>query len=263
MIDSRTLITGIMPARGRSSMAAASLECWWRQTWPDKEIVILDDIDLPAFPEFLAASAEMAGFGAQSATVGLSAPRTTDSGAQAVKGYNRPGLRYFALPNRITIGEKRNLACSLAHGSFVAHVDSDDWSAAGRLQDQMMHMRSDVSLVGYHSMLWTNGSSWWRYDGPLFDGAYGALGTSFLYRKPWWETHHFPRGPVKRVDAEDNPFVQAAMNAGVFVGVPAREMMVARIHPDNTSPKSTGGMRWHPVQDASTLQRYRAMLGEL
>ena len=259
MIDPSRLISAIMPARGRPAMAAAALECWRRQTWLDVELVIVDDSDAPAFPEWARKAKEMAAAGAQ-AGCGASAGIQPPNGATSL---TEGSVRYFCLPDKITIGEKRNLACALAYGEFCAHFDSDDHSAPGRLADQMEHMRSGVSVVGYHSMLWTDGVGWWRYDGPLFDGAYGALGTSFLYRKSWWETHHFPRGPVNRVDAEDNPFVQAAMNAGVFVGVPAREMMVARIHPDNTSPKSTGGMRWHPVQDASTLQRYRAMLGEL
>ncbi len=44
-----------------------------------------------------------------------------------------PGVRYLQLPQRASIGAKRNLACAEARGELIAHWDDDDWYAPARL----------------------------------------------------------------------------------------------------------------------------------
>jgi hypothetical protein len=67
-----------------------------------------------------------------------------------------------------------------------------------------------------------------------------ALGTSLCYRRDWWERNRFPSLQV----GEDNHFVAAARDAGQLVAADAGELMYARIHPGNTSPKSATGDQW-------------------
>jgi len=215
------LITAIMPARGRPELAAAAVECWRRQTWPNTELVIVDDGDMPAFPVPLP--------------------------------FEGLRVQYRRLPKRLTIGAKRNLACEMAAGEFIMHQDSDDWSAPGRVADQFERLvASGLSMTGYHTMLFTDGQRWWRYDGPKFKGGMGAFGTSFFYRRDWWEHgHRFQDGPKNRLDCADNPFCQESMRLNEFVAAPAGEMMFAQIHKDNTSPKCTSGSRWKPCSPPS------------
>jgi glycosyltransferase involved in cell wall biosynthesis len=260
MAMSEPLISAIMPARGRPEMTAAAVDCWKSQIWPNSELLILDDADCPAFPAEAAKAAkfcpgnrweaaETAILGATAGQGALLASNWPDSTCPAGDGSNGRKIAYFCLPKRLTVGAKRNLGCCLAHGEFVAHFDSDDYSASDRLEDQYNRLTNGGTAVvtGYHSMLFTDGGQWWRYDGPVFKDCYGAFGTSLVYRRDWWAVHQFIDGPKNRTDSEDNPFIRSAMMAGRFIGSPAGEMMVARVHRDNTSPKCTTGSRYVSV----------------
>ena len=265
------LISAIMPARGRSEMAAAAVECWRRQTWQNTELLILDDADCPAFPAEAARAAkfcpengwespETAILGATAGSNGLMASNWPDSTFLDGDGPNGRRIAYFCLPKRLTIGAKRNLACWLARGEFVAHIDSDDCSGPDRLTDQITRLlESGKAVTGYHSLLFTNGSSWWRYDGQVFSGIVGnvrgVFGTSLLYRKDWWQKHPFVAGPKDFRDYEDRAFVLAAVRDGQLIEAPAADMMYARVHPDNSSPKGIGDpVRWKRVAEPSWQQ---------
>ena len=210
-------------------MAEAAVECWRRQDWPNTELVIVDDDDCPAFASPLP--------------------------------FEGLCVQYVRLPKRLTIGAKRNQACAMARGEFIAHFDSDDWSAPERLADQMrlLEQNPGKAMTGYHTILFTDGTGWWRFDGPDFQEGRGAFGTTFFYQKDWWREHPFEAKPTCRTDAEDNPFVRRAMAAGGFVGAPAGFMMFARIHRDNTSPKGTSGSKYVPIRDGAELVRCRTL----
>lgn len=81
-------------------------------------------------------------------------------------------------------------------------------------------------------MRFTDGRRSWRFERK--DDF--AIGTSLCYRKDWWSVHPFP--PVQR--CEDTAFVETAQKAGQLVSVDAGDLMVATIHPGNTSPRPTG-----------------------
>src|SRR5260370_34990185 len=139
-------VTAIMPTRGRSEMAAAALECWRWQTLPNVELVIVDDDDCPSFPD----------------------------------GIEGERIQYCSLPRRLPIGRKRNCACSVAAGEYIAHWDSDDWSAPGRLAHQLATARAiEREVIGFRSMKATDGTSWGKYSGYRLT----ALGTSVFYRR--------------------------------------------------------------------------------
>jgi glycosyltransferase involved in cell wall biosynthesis len=260
-------------------MAALAVECWEKQTWLNRELLILDDEQCPAFPAQAARAAaffpengrsavEMAAIGALAGCGGIQAWNWPDGSTQDTGPAEIGNIYYFCLPKRITIGAKRNLACSLAHGEYISTFDSDEWSAPNRITEQMATLqKTGKQVAGFHSLLFTDGVNFWRYTGAVFGGhpfdasAPGAFGTSLLYRKSWWEKHQFPDGPMNYANYEDRAFVAAAIADGAFVSVPAGEMMVARIHSDNTSPKSISGERWKPIQDASLLQQYRGLTG--
>lgn len=181
-----------------------SIECWRRQTYPNRQLLILAD-----------------GEDVQDAVP------------------NEPEIHYRYLgPGQMPVGAKRNFGCSIAAGDLVAHWDDDDYSAPARLADQVERLRqTGKSVTGYHSMRFFSGSEWWEYRGML---GY-ALGTSLCYRRDWWQEHQFPDNLNV---GEDNQFVFQARSRNALVSVAAGEMMIATIHVDNTSPRGLRGRQW-------------------
>src|SRR5262245_29017995 len=96
----------MMPTRGRREFASQALACFLAQTYPAKELVILDDADDPSFPN----------------KEGL--PRDDAS------------IRYLVGARR-TIPIKRNLIAEAAAGELICHFDSDDWQHPERLSTQV------------------------------------------------------------------------------------------------------------------------------
>ena len=187
-------ISAIMPTRGRPAFAARALVCFLSQTYPDKELVIVDDADAPSFPT----------------------PPTGE------------GILYHRLMRRMTIGAKRNLACARSNGDVICHWDDDDFSLPGRMADQIARLeQARVLVTGYHSMLFCDESGRsWMYRG---DQHY-ALGTSLMYAREFWRANPFP----DENEGEDNAFVRRAVRIAT---ADAGKLMVAAIHPGNTSNK--------------------------
>lgn len=195
-----------MPTRGRQTWAWLSLQCFLDQDYSDKELVILDDEDDPSFP----------------------------------LGAEFDCVRYFREPQRNII-DKRNRVNELASGDLIAHFDSDDYSAPNRLTEQVAFMQFEqVSLVGFSSLLFYEPSTQKvaKYVGPRDY----ACGTSMLYKKSLWEAHPFrvPK-PVPGADnplaGSDNGFVREVRAMKQISATDAGNLMVARAHEGNMSPK--------------------------
>jgi O-antigen biosynthesis protein len=150
-----------------------------------------------------------------------------------------PRIRLIHLEGRPAIGAKRNYGCERAAGEIVAHFDDDDYSANGRIADQVQRLlESGKAVTGYHSMRFTDGVRWWKYEGtPNY-----ALGTSLCYRRDWWNRHRFPAVQV----GEDNAMVAAAHAAGELVTADTGDLMYATNHSGNTSPRKLGD-NWRPL----------------
>jgi len=192
-----------MPTRGRPQFAQRALECFLSQTWPEKELAILDDADNPSFPDGIAGE----------------------------------GIYYERLKRRLSIGAKRNLCCSRASGDVLMHWDDDDWSSPERMADQVERLsQANCGLTGYHSMIFEDRDTGkrWKYTGPLH-GA-DALGTSLCYTRRFWMAHPFPDRQV----GEDGAVTGRVSG---ILSVDAGDLLIATIHPGNTSPK-TMGRRW-------------------
>ena len=152
-----------------------------------------------------------------------------------------PGVRYIHHGIKLSVGAKRNLGCELARGEIVAHWDDDDYSAPGRVEDQVQRLtESGKAVTGYHSMRFTDGREWWLYTGP---GNY-SLGTALCYLRSWWQTHRFEPFDV----GEDNLFVARASAHGQLICVPADDMMWASIHQTNTSPRALHSQSWRKLE---------------
>jgi glycosyltransferase involved in cell wall biosynthesis len=187
------LVSCICPTRNRPHFLAMAIDCFLRQTSPNRELIIVDD----------------------------GCPDIT----HMIPSDNR--IRYYRLSETRTIGAKRNVACSRADGEIICHWDDDDYSAPGRIADQVARLQeSRAQLTGYHTLTFANDDLQraWEYRG----GQLYACGTSFCYWRESWISRPF----IDVNKGEDNEFLQRASS---LASVDGRDFIVARVHSGNTS----------------------------
>lgn len=212
MANKNPLVYCVMLANGRAEMVKQAVHRYVMQSYERKRLLIYDtSVKLGQFEHYNLA--------------GITVLRANFTGA----------------PLETTIGELRNLANAwlLAHtdAELIAHWDSDDWSAAHRIEHQAMLLEyaKSIEVTGYHTMpfwderrgeawMYTNRNSSW------------ALGTSLMYSLRVWDANHFPHVP----HGEDTQWLMGRKVCSIPAvndlasGLAPR--MVARIHDGNTSP---------------------------
>lgn len=203
------LVSCIMPTCNRQGFIPVALKCYLSQDWADKELVVIDD-----------------GVGKVGGLV-----------KQLV-----PDAVYIYLAEKETIGTKRNLACDAARGQVICHFDDDDWSAAGRIRDQVTRLfQSGKQMTGYHSITYWNGTKAYHYVSAV---PQYVVGTTMCYQKSFWDTHRFP----PKGYAEDNALVYKARAENQLIAADARQMMVVRSHASCTSsPEKLRQHTWPEV----------------
>lgn len=197
-----TLVSAIMPTRGRKRYAEMAMQNFLSQTWPNKELIILDDPDMRSFE----------------------VPPIENN------------VRYILADRRYNIPEKRNRLCHAAAGDVIVHFDSDDWSAATRIEQQMEIMsRERLAVCGFRKMyFWQVAKNQaWIYSG----ASNYVLGTSLMFRRSWWE--HNPWDTKFRIGS-DNVFVTKAWNSKQLTVSIMMNLMVSRNHSDNTNNRNYG-----------------------
>lgn len=159
------------------------MDCWSQQTYPSRELLILDDLDCPAFSDV---------------------PRL-------------PNVRLMRLP-KMTVGEKRNIATSRAEGDVICHWDSDDWNPADRLETQIQELvSSGKEVCGWKDILFwdLDGKQGYMYRSSNPDY---AIGTTLMYYRDWAVSHPFPMANI----GEDNQFVYTARSVIHIIRTPSR-----------------------------------------
>jgi O-antigen biosynthesis protein len=197
--------------QSRRAWFANALLCFERQTYVPRELVVIVDDDRDGFLIDIAMRHDL--------KVRIVVDRTSK-----------------------TIGHKRNIGCQFASGEVIAHWDDDDHSSSGRLDHQIETLkRTGKAVTAYNKMKFTDGLTWWLYDGILQST---GIGTSLCYRKQFWTLHPFQ--PIQV--AEDNAFISEARRCGQYVtgsacgpsavaGIEDTDLMYATIHAGNTSPR--------------------------
>lgn len=200
-----SFVTCLCLTRNRPTWLPKAIRCFQQQTYPYRELLILAD----------------------------------GQDVRCLVPEHDPRIRLIHLDGRPEIGAKRNYGCERAAGEIIAHFDDDDYSAPGRLADQVEHLlETGKAVTGFHSMRFTDGVCWWKYEGTRNY----ALGTSLCYRRDWWSRNRFPIVQI----GEDNQFVAAAHAAGELVTADAGDLMHATNHAGNTSPRKLGD-NWRPI----------------
>lgn len=213
-----------MPSRGRDRQewAKQTVQCFAEQNYSNKILLIIDDQDDPCFPN-------------------PHDVKVTD-------------VHFIGCPTRLSIGTKRNIGGEWAKqvgATYIAHYDTDDWSAPTRISEQIALLEtSGKSLCGLDSLIF--------YDpqvkrAGLWADAGNCCGTSMVYRVDWWEKHRFPE--VTKLNGqvvawgEDNAFRNMAQDAQQYVALRSHSLMVARAHKGNTNEKHMGGFKPFDVKD--------------
>jgi O-antigen biosynthesis protein len=198
-MNKQPFVSCVMPTWNRRAFIPAAIDCFMRQTYENRELVILDDGDEP---------------------IDDLIPKD-------------PRIRYIFENKRMITGDKRNRVCALAHGEIICHFDDDDWSAAGRVQHQIDLMeKTGKPITGFGELLF------WDMNAKVAKRFHASImgyvcGTTLCYTREFWFGHRFK----SRHMASDNDFVYP--NLQNVAASKEEKFMVARIHNcHHTSPKT-------------------------
>jgi glycosyltransferase involved in cell wall biosynthesis len=206
-LSAQPLVSCIMPTRNRSDFVSQAVQCFLRQDYEPRELMVVDDGTTPI--DHLLPDDER--------------------------------IRYLRLDRRATLGEKRNIACDAARGEFIAHWDDDDWSGRDRLSAQVSELeRSGADVCGARSLLHyaLEPGQAWLY-GPRNGERPSLLGGTLVYRRSAWAGSRFPDARV----GEDGAFVRAFAPERVR-SLEDPPYYVALIHRRNTAAKNLTDRRW-------------------
>lgn len=206
------LVSCILPTKNRAEFIPQAIRSYQSQTYPHRELVIVDNGD--------------------DQTAMLLPPDRS--------------IRYAKVTGTLTTGDMRNLCAKYARGEFICHFDSDDWSAPERVADQVTRLSQFGVVTGYHSAFFydVRDGKCYQWHMPHSAVRY-VLGTSLCYRKSWWSSHPFHS---LRVGEDLKFFQQAQRDACRFVSTaPANQMIVARVHEDQTCRKTLNRNSYTPM----------------
>jgi glycosyltransferase involved in cell wall biosynthesis len=214
------LVSCIMPTCNRRSFINRAIQCFQRQDYANSELIIIDN------------------------------------GTDPIRDLlpDDPRVRYSYVPQKLTIGALRNLACRSAGGEIIVHWDDDDWYPAHRIRVQtlpLIESRSDITGTSclYYYDASTRRAFLYRYAGAKT----WVSGNTLAYKRVVWQ-----RSPFLDIQVgEDSAFVWNAGRA-MLLDLKDPSLCIASIHPANASPKHTRGAFWVPQAAADVL----ALVGE-
>jgi glycosyltransferase involved in cell wall biosynthesis len=213
--SARELVTCIMPTCNRRDWVPRSIECFLAQDYAERELLIVDDGERPV--------------------------------ADVVP--QDPRIQYRRLPGKSLIGTKRNLACSMARGSLIAHWDDDDWYPSWRLGRQVRSLtEGKADVCGSSELYYVDEAARKAFCYAYSGKRAWVAGNTLLYRRTFWQSHRFPEMQV----GEDTRFVWMAGTERI-TDIKDAGMCIASLHAANTSKKVVGGCWWKPVALASVL----------
>jgi glycosyltransferase involved in cell wall biosynthesis len=176
------LLSCIMPTYNRRPFIRLALTRFREQTYPNRELVVVDDGRDPV-GDLL---------------------------------QDEPAVRYFRIEGRLPIGAKRNRACAEARGEIVVHWDDDDWYAPDRLERQAAPiLRGEADITGLENrfVLQVPHRRFWTVDARLHRSMFvGDVhgGTLAFRRSIWAGGIRYPEVDL----AEDAMLLQQALARG-------------------------------------------------
>ncbi len=108
----RPLVSILIPAYNAEPWIAATLDCALTQSWPNKEIIVVDD-------------------------------GSTDATAEVARGYESKGVRVLRQKNS-GAAAARNLALANAGGDYIQYLDADDLMSPEKIEAQVELLKASA-----------------------------------------------------------------------------------------------------------------------
>jgi glycosyltransferase involved in cell wall biosynthesis len=197
------LVSCVMSTFDRRPFIPLALECFRRQTYPRRELIVVDD--------------------------------GTDPVEDLFRG--EPDVRYIRLDRRTTLGAKRNAGIAEARGTIVGIFDDDDWYAERRIERQVAPIvRGEADLTGLPTrhFLELPQRQWWTIDPALHRRMFfgDVAGGTMMFRRAIWKGGlKFPNLSL----AEDARFLRECVRRGLRLQrIDGEELFVYVRHRSNT-----------------------------
>ena len=191
------MISCIVPTRNRLEHVRESVDMFKYQTYRQKEMIIVDDSSKPVDPD-------------------------------TVKQWRSNRITYIYIPEKRSIGEKRNIAIQYSKGDYIAIWDDDDFHGKKRLEMQIRRIQQGYGLltcvknvhVNMGSTTFTKASAKSKVCVPSEDQSKvyvmpekdqqrlwykNIVNNSLLFPKVLWNFAKFPHKNI----AEDSMFLKA------------------------------------------------------
>jgi len=200
----------------RTEFLTHAVECFNRQTWENKELVIVADADCD-----------------------LELMRRLGPDAVIVMCEGKP-----------VIGTKRNIGCEHSTGSYIAVWDDDDHSAPTRIAFQHeVLQQTKKSVCSFMQIPFVNEKGEWYLSLPhgIGPNAKVGIGSSLFFSRDWWESHKF----LDVMCGEDGDFARRAYLEDQLKPILHRDnfLMYGTNHSGNTSDRTFPGPSWFHLKD--------------
>lgn len=217
-------ISCLMPTRNRFRLAQQAIRCFLEQTYPNREMIILDNSETDELQDWVAALGE-------------------------------PSLRYFRKAGRrIPLGSLRNLSMQEATGDFVTNWDDDDLSHPQRLEIQMAALwvhQADACLLQCQYL-------WYPQPKRLAISNIRLWENSSLLRKSC-----VPEYDTDAWKGEDTAAIEHIVNHHRVIHLYAPHLYINLVHGANSFQDEHWSRHWQSAQSRFTGERYTVQLAEL
>ncbi len=213
-------VSCLMITHDRPELACKSVDYFRRQTYPKRELVILDD--------------------------GEDTTLETH-----IRDLRDDTIRFIRLePAGMTLGELRNLAVQHASGEFIAQWDDDDISDPLRLEIQMAAItlnQCDACLLNRHMI-------WWPENNRLIVSNERHWESSFICRR-----EQLPEYPILR-KGEDTPVIEQIFSQSRVVIIDYPQLYTYLYHGGNTFDSNHWEQYWNTATQVFEDDQYTLML---
>ncbi len=218
------LVSCLMVTGRRPALAALAIGCFRRQSYPNRELIIIDDSGTDAL-------ADAVGCG--------------DGGPE-------PSIRWIRIPPvGKPLGELRNLALAEARGDFLCQWDDDDLSAPDRLERQL----GAILATGADGCVPNRLQLWWPSRNWIAESSSRIWECALMWRKGGITAY-----PELRA-GEDTPPVQALAKNGLIALLEAPGLYTYVHHGANTFSDSHWMTLWAASRRQATGETCRLRLG--
>lgn len=211
-LKNKTLkVSCLMVTKGRPELIKKSVDCYLRQTYPNRELIILSQ----GLPEENAAIVKL------------------------IDG--RSDIFFYEAPQSICLGEMRNASIELSQGDVICQWDDDDLYHSRRIEDQYSLMTLSDSFVGccYNQFLKyfsnTNEMYWCDWSGEGYERQF-LCGTIMFYKRLYHEYGgwFYPEEGNQCHVEEDLNVMDKLMSHGTLAAINKGHQYIYVYHGENT-----------------------------